>query len=58
MTRAHALPDSVRSVECAVADFTSVARGKIVARADFDAMGGCRLPSAASCAAASMPDST
>ena len=45
MTRAHALPDSARSVECAVADFTSVARGKIVARADFDAMGGCRLPS-------------
>ncbi len=45
MTRAHALPDGARSVECAVADFTSVARGKIVARADFDAMRGCRLPS-------------
>ena len=45
MNAPHALPDSARSVECAVADFTSVARGKIVARADFDAMGGCRLPS-------------
>lgn len=45
MSAAHALPDSARSVECAVADLTSIARGKIVARADFDAMGGCRLPS-------------
>jgi glutamine synthetase len=45
MSAAHALSDSVRSVECAVADVTSVARGKIVARTDFDAMGGCRLPS-------------
>ncbi|MFM2348359.1 MAG: hypothetical protein RL654_3112 [Pseudomonadota bacterium] len=45
MSTAHALPDRARSVECAVADFTSVARGKIVARADFDAMRGCRLPS-------------
>jgi glutamine synthetase len=39
------LPDTVRTVECAVADFTSVARGKVVARADFEAMRGCRLPS-------------
>lgn len=36
---------TARSVECAVADFTSVARGKIVSRADFEAHGGCRLPS-------------
>jgi glutamine synthetase len=39
------LPDTVRTVECAVADFTSVARGKVVARADFEAMRGCKLPS-------------
>lgn len=34
-----------RSVECAVADFTSVARGKIVSRGDFESARGCRLPS-------------
>lgn len=39
------LPDTVRTVECAVADGTSVARGKVVARADFEAMRGCKLPS-------------
>jgi glutamine synthetase len=33
------------TVECAVADFTSVARGKVVSCADFDALQGCRLPS-------------
>ncbi|MET0382948.1 MAG: glutamine synthetase family protein [Burkholderiaceae bacterium] len=35
------------AVECAVGDFSSVARGKSVGRADFVAMGGCRLPSVA-----------
>lgn len=39
------LAEPCRSVECAVADFSSVARGKVVARADFEALGGCRLPS-------------
>lgn len=39
------LASACRSVECAVADFSSVARGKVVARADFEAQGGCRLPS-------------
>ncbi len=34
-------------VECAVSDFSSVARGKRVHRDDFVAMGGCRLPSVA-----------
>jgi glutamine synthetase len=32
-------------VECCVADFTSIARGKSVSRADFVGMSGCRLPS-------------
>ena len=32
------LPDTVRTVECAVADFTSVARGKVVARAVFGSL--------------------
>lgn len=40
-----ALPTTVRTVECAVADFSSIARGKIVGRAEFDAMRGCKLPS-------------
>jgi len=31
-----------RSIECAVADFTSVARGKIVSRSDFESARGCR----------------
>jgi glutamine synthetase len=35
----------VTSVECAVGDFTSVARGKSVGRADFVGMAGCRFPS-------------
>ena len=39
------LPVAVRTVECAVADFSSIARGKIVGRADFEAMRGCKLPS-------------
>lgn len=39
------LASEVTHVECAVADFTSVARGKVIARSDFEAMGGCRLPS-------------
>jgi glutamine synthetase len=32
-------------VECALGDFTSVARGKRVHRDDFLALGGCKLPS-------------
>ncbi len=32
-------------VECAVSDFSSVARGKVVGREDFIAQAGCRLPS-------------
>lgn len=39
------LPAAIRTVECAVADFSSIARGKIVGRAEFDAMRGCKLPS-------------
>ncbi|MDZ7857000.1 glutamine synthetase family protein [Sphaerotilus sp.] len=35
----------IRTVECAVADLTSVARGKVVSRADFEALRGCKLPS-------------
>jgi glutamine synthetase len=35
----------VTAVECAVGDFTSVARGKSVGVADFVGMAGCRLPS-------------
>jgi len=35
----------VASIECAVGDFSSVARGKVVGRADFVALAGCRLPS-------------
>lgn len=34
-----------RRVECAVGDFTSLARGKVVAASDFVGMAGCRLPS-------------
>lgn len=33
------------SVECALGDFTSLARGKRVHRDDFLALGGCKLPS-------------
>jgi glutamine synthetase len=36
-----------RAVECALGDFTSVARGKRVHRNDFVSLGGCRLPSVA-----------
>jgi glutamine synthetase len=35
----------VTAVECAVGDFTSVARGKSVGLADFFGMAGCRFPS-------------
>ncbi|MBQ0942058.1 glutamine synthetase [Ideonella sp. 4Y16] len=37
-------PDT-RRVECATGDFSSVARGKHVARADFEGQVGCKLPS-------------
>ena len=36
---------SVTAIECAVGDFTSVARGKSVGHADFVGMAGCRFPS-------------
>jgi glutamine synthetase len=36
-----------KAVECALGDFTSVARGKRVHRNDFLSLGGCRLPSVA-----------
>jgi len=48
MARALAAAGStgpVQRIECALADFTSVARGKIVSVDDFSAAGGCRLPS-------------
>ena len=35
----------VTAIECAVSDFTSVARGKSVGPADFVGMAGCRFPS-------------
>jgi len=35
----------VAAIECAVGDFTSVARGKSVGLADFVGMAGCRFPS-------------
>ena len=35
----------LRRVECAAGDFSSVARGKLVAPAEFLALGGCKLPS-------------
>ncbi len=35
----------IDAVECAVGDFSSVARGKSVARSDFVGMAGCRFPS-------------
>jgi len=38
-------PLAARRVECAIGDFTSIARGKRVARDDFLALGGCKLPS-------------
>lgn len=37
--------EPVRAVECCVGDFTSIARGKSVSRADLLSMAGCRLPS-------------
>ena len=54
----HALPElhpdaaqqaldalGARAVECAMGDFTSIARGKQLAVDDFCGMGGCKLPS-------------
>lgn len=43
----HAAVEALGSpwVECSVGDFSSVARGKRVHRADFVAMAGCKLPS-------------
>ncbi len=35
----------IDAIECAVGDFSSVARGKSVGRADFTGMAGCRFPS-------------
>ncbi len=35
----------IHAIECAVGDFTSVARGKSVGHADFVGMAGCRFPS-------------
>ena len=35
----------VTAIECAVGDFTSVARGKSVGHQDFTGMAGCRFPS-------------
>jgi glutamine synthetase len=35
----------IAAIECAVGDFTSVARGKSVGREDFIGMAGCRFPS-------------
>lgn len=43
----HALEGSGPWVECALGDFSSVARGKRVHRDDFIAAAGCRLPSVA-----------
>ncbi|ESS14995.1 Gamma-glutamylputrescine synthetase PuuA [Betaproteobacteria bacterium MOLA814] len=40
------LPDTVERVECVLADFTSMARGKTVGVADFQSMQGCRMSSA------------
>lgn len=37
-------PLQVRAVECAMGDFSSLARGKMVAAADFVAASGCKLP--------------
>jgi glutamine synthetase len=39
--------EHVDTIECAVGDFSSIARGKSVSRSDFVAMAGCRLPSVA-----------
>jgi glutamine synthetase len=46
-TEAEAALDRLgaRSVECALGDFTSLARGKRVHRDDFLGLGGCKLPS-------------
>jgi glutamine synthetase len=38
-------PLAARRVECALGDFTSIARGKRVSHGDFIALGGCKLPS-------------
>lgn len=38
-------PLGVHRVECAMADFSSLARGKLVSRDEFLSLGGCKLPS-------------
>ena len=42
LSAAHAL--GARHVECALADFTSLARGKLLATDEWVAQAGCRLP--------------
>jgi glutamine synthetase len=41
------LPASITHIECAFSDYTSVARGKIITRAEFVKMLGCKFPSVA-----------
>lgn len=41
----HEAQVPVRRIECAMADFSSVARGKLVGRDDWLNHGGCKLPS-------------
>lgn len=36
---------AARRVECALGDFTSIARGKRVSNEDFSTLGGCKMPS-------------
>ncbi|GAB3773454.1 glutamine synthetase family protein [Ramlibacter monticola] len=43
--RAELESTGVRSVECALGDFTAIARGKIVPTADLISAGGCKMPS-------------
>jgi len=43
--QARAGATTVAAVECAVGDFSAVARGKSVGRDDFRALAGCRFPS-------------
>jgi glutamine synthetase len=41
------LPASITHIECAFSDYTSVARGKVITRAEFIKMLGCKFPSVA-----------
>jgi glutamine synthetase len=41
------LPASITHIECAFSDYTSVARGKVITRAEFTKMLGCKFPSVA-----------